>query len=75
MIALTTTQGSLVLYPVDLNGRCVMADEIGGRHHDSMHPLKWECANECRLLTSGKIEVVLGTKVLFQKCSSWAGQS
>ena len=26
--------------------------------HDSMHPLKWKCANEYRLLTIGKIEVV-----------------
>ena len=26
--------------------------------HDSMHPLKWKCANECQLLTISKIEVV-----------------
>ena len=49
--------------PIDLimNDRCIMADEIGDRHHNSMHPLKWKCTNECRL-----IEVVLGTKGLCQ---------
>ena len=32
-----------------------------------MRPLKWKCTNECRLLTSGEMEAVLGTKLLFQK--------
>ena len=26
--------------PVDLNGRCVVAEEIGDRDKDTMHPLK-----------------------------------
>ena len=34
--------------PVDLNGRCVVADEIGDRDKDTMHPLKWKCTNECQ---------------------------
>ena len=38
--------------PVDLNDRCIMADEIGDRHHNSMRPLKWKCTNVCRLLTN-----------------------
>ena len=29
--------------PVDLNGRCVVAEEIGDRDKDTMHPLKWKC--------------------------------
>ncbi|KAL5493553.1 hypothetical protein EMCRGX_G014751 [Ephydatia muelleri] len=53
--------------PVDLNGRCVVAKEIGDRHLIRMRPLKWKCTNECRLLTSGEMEAVLGTKLLFQK--------
>ena len=53
--------------PVHLNGRCVVADEIGDRHFIRMRPLKWKCTNECRLLTSGEMEAVLGTKLLFQK--------
>ncbi|KAL5497335.1 hypothetical protein EMCRGX_G013796 [Ephydatia muelleri] len=53
--------------PVDLNGRCVVADEIEDRHFVRMRPLKWKCTNECRLLTSGEMEAVLGTKLLFQK--------
>ena len=32
-----------------------------------MRPLKWKCTNECRLLTSGEMKAVLGTKLLFQK--------
>ena len=48
-----------------------------------MRPLKWKCTNECRLLTSGEMEAVLGTKLLFQKnmeltlktCYSTANQS
>ena len=49
----------------NFNGRCVVAEEIGDRH--LMRPLKWKCTNECRLLTSGEMEAVLGTKLLFQK--------
>ena len=48
-----------------------------------MRPLKWKCTNECRLLTSGEMDAVLGTKLLFQKnmelalttCYSTANQS
>ena len=29
--------------PVDLNGRCVVAEEIGDRDKDTMRPLKWKC--------------------------------
>ena len=29
--------------PVDLNGRCVVAEEIGNRHLIRMRPLKWKC--------------------------------
>ena len=34
----------LGVIPVDLNGRCVVAEEVGNRHC----PLKWKCTNECR---------------------------
>ena len=46
-----------------------MAEEIGDRHCGSMRPLRWKCTKECRLLTNCEIDVVLGTKVLFQKCT------
>ena len=46
-----------------------MAEEIENRGgHDSMRPLKWKCTSECRMFTSGDIEVVLETKSLFSKC-------
>ena len=34
--------------PVDLNGRCVVVEEVGDRHCGSMRPLKWKCTKECR---------------------------
>ena len=52
--------------PVDLNGRCVVAEEIGDRDKDTMRPLKWNCTNECRKLTSEEVALVLRTKSLFQ---------
>ena len=52
--------------PVDLNGRCVMAEEIKDRDKVTMHPLKWKCTNECRKLTSEEVAIVLKTNSLFQ---------
>ena len=52
--------------PVDLNGRCVVTEEIGDRDKDTMRPLKWKCTNECRKLTSEEVALVLRTKSLFQ---------
>ena len=52
--------------PVDLNGRCVVAEEIGDRDKDTMRPLQWKCTNECRKLTSEEVELVVRTKSLFQ---------
>ena len=42
-----------------------MADEIGDRHHNSMHP---QNGNAQMSVGCSLIEVVLRTKVLFQKC-------
>ena len=33
--------------PVDLNGRCVVAEEIKDSDTVTMRPLKWKCTNEC----------------------------
>ena len=41
--------------PVDLNGRCVVSEEIGDRDKVTMRPLKWKCTNECRNLTSEEV--------------------
>ena len=61
--------------PVDLNGRCVVAEEIGDRHLIRMRPLKWKCTNECRLLTSGEMKAVLGTNTAPQHLVCRAVQS
>ncbi|KAL5502386.1 hypothetical protein EMCRGX_G009152 [Ephydatia muelleri] len=55
-----------ILRDIDLNGRCVVAEEIGDRDKDTMRPLKWKCTNECRKLTSEEVELVVRTKSLFQ---------
>ena len=54
-----------------------MAEEIGGRDKDTMHPLKWKCTNECRKLTSEEVAFVLRTKSLFQMSIHhwWGGLS
>ena len=41
-----------------------MAEEVSNRHC----PLKWKCTKECRTGCSLVIDIVLGTKVLFQEC-------
>ncbi|KAL5506223.1 hypothetical protein EMCRGX_G007821 [Ephydatia muelleri] len=53
--------------PVDLNGRCVVAEEIKDRDKVTMRPFKWKCTNECRKLTSEEVAIVLKTNSLFQK--------
>ena len=61
--------------PVD-RCTCIMADEIGDMHHNSMRPLKWKCTNECRLLTSISCIGDKGTiSKMHKRYLSWAGQS
>ena len=56
--------------PVDLNGWCVVAAEIGDRDHA---PLTME-TNECRKLTSEEVALVFRTKSLFQmSIHHWRG--
>ena len=60
--------------PVELNGRCVVAEKIGDRDKDTMHPLKWKCTNEYHKLTSEEVAFVLRTKSLFQmSIHHWRG--
>ena len=51
---------------VDLNGRCVVSEEIGDRHCGSMRPLRWKCTKECRLLTNCEIDIVWGQRCYFK---------
>eukprot|EP00731_Ephydatia_muelleri_P006266 Em0003g514a len=53
--------------PVDLTGRCVVAEEIKDRDKVTMRPLKWKCTNECCKLTSEEVAIVLKTNSLFQE--------
>ena len=66
LIILYTYTKRLEAIPVDLNGKCVVAEEIGDRDKDTMRPLKWKCTNECRKLTSEEVALVVRTKSLFQ---------
>ena len=59
MIIRTLTENSME--PIDLNGRCVVAEEIKDRDKVTMRP------HECRKLTSEEVAIVLKTNSLFQK--------
>ena len=55
-LLIRTLHKTTLAIPVDLNGRCVVAEEIGDRDKDTMRPLKFKCTNECRKLTSEEVE-------------------
>ena len=61
--------------PVDLNGRCVVTEEIGDRDKDTMHPLKYgNVQMSVSKLTSEEVALVLRTKSLFQmSIHHWRG--
>ena len=59
----TRQHGSI---PVDFNGRCVVAAEIGDQHLIRMRPLKWKCTYECRLLNSGEMDNMLSVPNMLQ---------
>ena len=54
--------------PVDLQGRCVVTEEIGDRDAVHLRPLKWKCTKECRLLGTDEVDLVLRIKSVFQAC-------
>ena len=57
---------------VDLNGRCVVAEEIGDRDKDTMHPLR--NVQMSVAATSEEVAFVLRTKSLFQmSIHHWRG--
>ena len=37
--------------PIDSNGRCVIAEEVGDRHEKTNQPKKWQCTSECKDIT------------------------
>ena len=53
--------------PVDLTGRCVVAEEIKDRDKVTMRPLKWKCTNECRKLTSEEVATSVKNKFIVPK--------
>ena len=58
--------------PIDLNGRCLGAEEIGDRDKDTMHHFEMEM---CHKLTSEEVALVLRTKSLFQmSIHHWRGE-
>ena len=53
--------------PVDLNGRCVVAEEIGDRHLIRMRPLKWKCTMSVGCLLVVKWKQFWGQSCYFKK--------
>ena len=42
--------------PVDLQGRCVVTEEIGDRVDVHLRPLQWKYTKECRLLSTDEVD-------------------
>ena len=53
--------------PVDENGRCISAEEVGSRDAHTNRPKKWKCSEECRLPSEEDIASICSIKVLCQK--------
>ena len=53
--------------PVDVNGWCCMATEIGDRDKKSMRPKKWRCTEECKLPGNNEIGAILVAKAWFHE--------
>lgn len=56
----------LDVIPVDTNGWCVVAKEIKTRapYSDNNRPSIWSCKDQCKLLTSLEVDLVLKMKGL-----------
>ena len=48
--------------PVDANGWCCIAAEIGDRNNKSMQLKKWRCTEECKLPGNNEIGTILDAK-------------
>ena len=50
--------------PIDENGRCVVATEIGGSENESnkgkgkQQPMKWNCCSECKAVTEPEVAAI-----------------
>ena len=53
--------------PVDREGRCVIAEEIGERDKKTNRPHKWKCTSECKQCTEGEGKCIFGLKSLFEE--------
>ena len=51
--------------PIDSNGRCVIAEEVGDRHEKPNRTKKWRCTSECNGITSEEKKSIVDLKALF----------
>ena len=51
---------------MDEQGRCVLAQEIGGRDPKTQQPLKWKCTSECKLPTPDEKQRIVDLKSMFE---------
>ena len=51
--------------PVDEQGRCVLAQEMGQRDPETHCPLKWKCTSECKHLTTEEKQRIVDLKSMF----------
>ena len=58
--------------PVDINGRCVTVKKVctsgdTPRYLAKEPPMKWECSNECKILTDSDVCTIIDLAAAFQK--------
>ena len=59
--------------PIDENGRCVVASEIGSSEHESskgkgkQQPMKWSCCSECKAVTEPEVAAIVHLKQAFDE--------
>ena len=59
--------------PIDENGRCVVAKEIGGSENESnkgkgkQQPMKWNCCSECKAVTEPEVAAIVHLKQAFEE--------
>ena len=59
--------------PIDENGSCVVASEIGSSEHESskgkgkQQPMKWSCCSECKAVTEPEVAAIVHLKQAFDE--------
>ena len=58
--------------PIDINGRCVIANKVftsgeNQRNSAKEPPMEWECSSECKFFSDAKVYMIIHLAAAFQK--------